>query len=93
MRNPVRADHCQLQCRRIGDTGAIGIGNGFAELFGQLFNLLTGAMNDDNLNAQTSQHGDIQQQVVEVIVGDDGAVDGDDKDFVAKLRNVMEDSA
>ena len=45
------------------------------------------------LIASDAEHGDVDEQVAEIFVGHDGAVDGDDEDLVFEARHVFEDAA
>src|SRR5205823_12833394 len=42
---------------------------------------------------QGAEDGDVEQDIGEVFVGDDRAVDADDEDLLAKARDVLEDAA
>ena len=48
-------------------------------------------MDEDDADAQAAQQGDVHEQVAEVIVLDDGPVEGDDEDAVAEPGDVAED--
>ena len=55
--------------------------------------LVRGAVDQRDADAQAAQQGDVEQQVGEVVVLDDGAVDGDDEHAVAEPRDVPQDFA
>ena len=93
VRDPIGAEEGEFQRRRVSHAGAVGIRDGPAEFVGERLDLVAGAMDNDNLNAQTPQHSDIQQEVVEIVVGHHRAVNGDDEHLVAELWNVMQNSA
>src|SRR2546423_833185 len=52
-----------------------------------------GAVDEDDADAQAAEQDDVLQQGAEVVVLDDGAVQGDDEDAVAEARHVAEDLA
>ena len=60
---------------------------------GQPADLMAGPVNQGDADAQAAQQGDVEQQVAEVLVLDDGAVQRDDEDPVAEARHVAEDFA
>ena len=78
----------QLERFGIGDAGAVEIGGRLAGLFGQAANLVGGPMDEDDLNAQAAQQGQIQQEVAKIVVFHDRAIQSDDEDAVAKTGNV-----
>jgi len=49
-------------------------------------------VNEDRADVQRAQDRDIQQQVWEVVIGDDGAIDGDDECLFPKPGDVAEDA-
>ena len=62
-------------------------------LVGQAADLVAGPVDQGDADAQAAQQGDVEQQIAEVVVLDDGAVEGDDEDAVAEARHVAEDFA
>jgi len=45
----------------------------------QRLDLLADAVDKHHLDSQAAEDGDIDEQIAEVVVGDDGAVEGNDK--------------
>ena len=60
--------------------------------FGQRFDLRRRAMHEHDADVQRAQHGDIEQNVGEVFVGDDRAIDADDECLFPKARDVLQDA-
>lgn len=50
-------------------------------------------MDDRHAYAQAAQQGNVQQQVAKIVVGNDGAVDCNREDAIAKLGNIVQDFA
>ena len=50
-------------------------------------------MNEHNANVERTEHGDIQEDVGEVLVGDNGAVNADDERLLPELGDVLQDAA
>jgi len=50
-------------------------------------------MNEHDADIERAQHRNIQQDIGEVLVGDDGAVDADDEGLLPELRDVLQDAA
>jgi len=61
-------------------------------VFGQGFDLRGSAMDDDNPNIKRAEHCDIQEYVWEILVGDDRAINADDKGPLAKARDILQDA-
>ena len=61
-------------------------------LGGQGLDLGGGAVDEHDADVQRAQHGDVHQDVGEVLVGDDGAVHADDERLLAELRDVLQDA-
>ena len=93
MRQPVRARQRQLQRVGVSHSRAFEIGRLDLEFFGQRLDLRRGAVDERDADVQRAEDGDVEQDIGEVFVGDDGAVDADDEDFFAKARDVLEDAA
>ena len=93
MGDPIGPEECQFQGGGVRHAGAIRIRDRPAQFLGECGDLVAGAVDDDNLNAQAPQHGNIQQQIVKIVVSHHRAVDRDDEHLVAELRNVMQNSA
>ena len=85
----------RASCKRggVGDAGAVEVGRRLAGLLGQAADLMAGAVDQRDADAQAAQQGDVEQQIAEVLVLDDGAVQGDDEHPVAELRHVTQDLA
>jgi hypothetical protein len=83
----------KLECGVIGDAGAVEIAGGLAGLLGEAAHLVARPMHQGHLDAEAAQQGDVEQQVAEIVVLDDAAVESDDKGFVAVLRHVPQDFA
>ena len=93
MRQPVRARERQLQRVGVSHSRAFEIGGLDLEFFGQRLDLRRGAVHERDADVQGAEDGDVEQDIGEVFVGDDGAVNADDEDFLAKARDVLEDAA
>jgi len=50
------------------------------------------AVYDDDLDVQRAEHRQINEKIAEILIGDDGAIDGHDEDLTMKTWNVLEDS-
>src|SRR5262249_55327666 len=61
-----------------------------AGLVGELANLHAGAMDERHADAQTSQEGDVEEQIAEVLALHDAAVERNDEDAIAILRHVVQ---
>ncbi len=77
----------------IGDAGAVGVRGRFAGLGRKLLNLQARAMNQHHADAQAAQQVNVQEQVREIVVGNDGAIQRDHEDLVPELRHVPQDFA
>ena len=67
--------------------------DGFDVLFfGERFDLRRRAVNQHDADVQRAQHRDVQQDVGEVFVGDDGAVNREDEGLLPELRDVLQDA-
>ena len=69
------------------------VGDGNVARRRQLLDLLADAVDEHELDAEAAQDRDVDEQVAEILVGDDGAVEGDDKDLPLEPRHVFEDAA
>ena len=54
--------------------------------------LVADAVDEDDLDRQATQHGDVGHDVREILVADDRAIDGDHEDVVTEHLDVSEDS-
>ena len=50
-------------------------------------------MGEHDPDVQRAENGHVQQDIGEVLVRDDGAVDADDESFLAEARDVLENAA
>ena len=64
-----------------------------SRLLGEPADLMAGPMHQRHADAQAAQQRDVEQQIAEVVVLDDGAVHGDDEHLVAEARHVAQDFA
>jgi hypothetical protein len=77
----------------VGDAGAVGIGDGDFPRGRELDDLMTDAVHEHDLDAERAQHGDVDEEVAEILVGDDGAIDRDDENLPVKTGDVLQDAA
>lgn len=66
-----------------------------AEIFllgGERLDLRRSAVNDDDADVQRTQNSDVEQDVREVFVRDDGAVHREDERLLPESRNVLQDA-
>ena len=77
----------------VGDARAVGVGNHHAEFGGAAFDLVARAVDDDDLDVERTQDGDVEQDVAEILRLDDLAVDGDHESALAETGNILEDAA
>ena len=54
--------------------------------------LRRGAVDEHHADVQRAQHRDVEQDVGEIFVGDDGAVHRDDERLLPELRDVLQDA-
>ena len=66
---------------------------GVPQVGGALFDLVARAVDDDDLDVERAQHGEVEQHVGKILRVDDLAVDGDDERALAEARDVLEDAA
>ena len=76
----------------IGDTRAIEARDRLIQFLGKLFDLVSRAVNDDDVDVQSAQDRDVQQQAAKIVVGHNAAVDRDDEHAVAELGDVMKNT-
>src|SRR5271163_1642921 len=69
----------QVQGGGIGHAGSVQVGRVDAFLLGQSLNLLGCAVHQHHADVQRTQHGDIQQDVGEVLVRDDDSIHGNNE--------------
>jgi hypothetical protein len=92
VRQPVRGGERKLERGRIGDARAVEIGGRDFLFLSQRLDLRRRAVNQHHADVQRAQHGDVEQDVGEVLVGDDGAVEREDEGLFAEARNVLQDA-
>ena len=90
---PVGGGERELQGVGVGHTRAVEVGRLDFQLLGQRLDLRGGAVDEHDANVQRAEHRDVEQDVGEVFVRDDGAVDADDERLLAKARDVLQDTA
>ena len=93
VRHAVGGHQGQLQGVGVGDAGAVEVGRRNVQTVGEAADLVGGAVDQGDADMQAAQQGDVEQQVAEVFVVDDGAVERDDEHAVAEARHVAEDFA
>ena len=62
-------------------------------LFGEGLDLGCGAVHQDDADIERAQDRDIQEDVGKIFVSDNAAIDADDKNLFAELRDVLQDAA
>ena len=77
----------------VGDSGAIAIGEGDSAFGGELGDLESGAVDEDDLDAEGAEDGEVEEDIGKIGGADDFSIDGDDEDFVAEARDILEDAA
>ena len=66
---------------------------GTSDCSGEIFDLVRRAVDDDQPDAQRAEHRQVEHDVGEIVVGDDGAVEGDDERLFPEAGNVGQDAA
>ena len=92
VRQAVGGGQRELERGFIGDARAVEIGRCDALLGGQRPDLRRGAVHEHDADAQRAQHGNVHQDIGEVLVGDDRAVHVNDERLLAELRDVLQDA-
>jgi hypothetical protein len=77
----------------VGDAGAIEIGGGDAGFVGELADHGGGAVDEDDADVEGAENGDIEEDVGEILIGDDGGVDAEDEATFAEAGDVTENAA
>src|SRR5262249_37297773 len=77
----------------VGDAGPVRVGWRASSLFRQFLNLQARAVDQQYADVQASQEVNVGENVYEVVVGDDGPVQGDHKVRVPKPRYIPQDLA
>ena len=89
----VRGVHGQLQGRGIGHAGAIEVGRLDTLLLGESLNLRRRPVHEHHADVQGTQHGDVQEDVGEVLVRDDDSIHGNNECLFPELRDVLKNPA
>ena len=92
MRKSVCGGERQLERGGVRDPRAFEVGDFNLLLLSEQLDLRRRAVNQHHADAQRPQHRHVQQQGVEVFVGDDRAVNREDERLLAELRNVLQDA-
>lgn len=82
-----------VECGFVGYAGGVRAGQGDAAAGGEIEDLLTGSEGDDDADAERMEDGEVEEDVAEVFVIDESAVDEHDEGLAAELRHVAEDAA
>ena len=77
----------------IGHAGALDVRDRDLAGPGKFIDLVADAVDEDDLDAEAAEHGEVDQDVGEVLVGDDDAVQRDDKGLALKPGDVFQDAA
>lgn len=83
----------ELEGGVVGDAGAVEVGRGGRGFDGELPDHGAGAVNEDDPDVEGTEDGDIQEDVREVLIHDDGGIDAEDEASFPKARDVSEDAA
>src|SRR5207245_4508462 len=75
--DPVGRGDGQVEGDRVGNSGAVAVGWRLPGGGRELPDLLAGPVDQYHADAQAAEEVDVQEQIGEVVVGDDGAVQGD----------------
>ena len=90
---PDRRIDRNLKGRVIGDAGSVGVGNLDAPLRGQIGDLPTRPVHEDHPDAQRAKHGEIEQDVGEILGGGHRSIDGNHEDPLPEAGDVLENFA
>ena len=93
VREPGGGRQGELERRRVRRAGAIQVTRRNPLLRGEPRDLGASAVDERDADVQRPEHGHIEQDVGEVLVGDDGPVDGEDEGALAVVRDVVQDAA
>ena len=88
--NPRGGADGEVERGGIGHAGAVGIGDGDLAGGGEFDELFADAVDEHDLDAEAAEHGDVDEKVPEILVGDDGSVDGEDEDLTLETRDVFQ---
>ena len=93
VRQPDGGFDAECESRGVGDTGAVGVGNGDAAAVGQLLDLFASAVDENGPDAERTQDRKIDEDVGEIWRGGDVTVDGDDERPLAEAGDVLKNFA
>ncbi len=93
MGNSICGGERHAEGARVGHAGAVEVGEEEARLVGQLPHLVADAVDDHDPDAQAAEDGEVEQDIGEIVAGDDRAVDRDDENLIPELGDVGEDAA
>src|SRR5262249_28375506 len=77
VRDPRGGGQGELQRGRVGDASAVEVGRALVGHLGQALDLVGGAVDENDVDVQRAQQGDVQEEIAEVSFLDDGPVQGD----------------
>jgi hypothetical protein len=92
VREAVGGGERELERGVVGNAGAVEIGGGHAFFLGEGTDLRGSTVNKHDADVQGAQHGDVQQERGEILIGDDGAIDREDEGLLPELGNVLQDT-
>src|SRR6185437_8589100 len=93
VREAVGGGQGELQGIRVGHAGAVEIGGLDVALLSEGLDLRGGAVDEHDANVQRAEHGDIQEDIAEIFIGNDGAIDFNDEGFLPELGDVLQNAA
>ena len=82
-----------MKRNRVGNAGTIHVRRSLTGLLCQATDLVSRSVDERHLDAQAAQKGDIQEDILDVFVFHDRAIDGDHEDFLAKARHIAQNLA
>ena len=77
----------------VGDAGSVWAGECDAAAGGEFHDLESGTEDDDDADTEGMEDGEVEEDVAEVFVADDGAVDENDERLAAELGDVAQNAA
>ncbi len=92
VRQAVGPGQGELERGGIRHAAAVEVGRLDVLFVRQRLDLRGRAVDEDDADVERAQHRQVQQDVGEVLVGDDRAVNADDEGPLAELRNVLQDA-
>ena len=76
----------------VGHAAAIQVGRRYALLRRERSNLSGGAVHEDDADVERAQHGDVQEEVCEILIRHDRPIDAEDEGLLAEARDVLQDA-